>query len=417
MKKFAEKILDITDDRSMRVLNGKSSKNDHGCPGYSGISKDEIPPSLKTLKVFSADELCLLTDDQFALIYIENDGTKHRKFPTPDQDNTIASAIYFIENHKKLPIDAQEVAAKYLSEALETVSRLEGYEIAWRLQSLLRPLASAIHQSARRSNIVYEKRDTMEHELRKGHGDEEATPKVTFGNRDKKASNNFALVLEDGQKLFPIDTLDNVKKAEAYFDENLVYFPPDVRHKFAAAIRNQLEGIGRVSQSSNIRKYASRALNPYFKNAMQARIQRVSTSHLEKNAETGVVSQIRPQAELLHAYRRLEKIAQEPGADLDKIAQYLHAADKLAGISPKYLPDAFESVFDPSLPKTASATIEYAGEKFPADSLKSIGVGDFPGLLDEDTLTSLQADPVTVFNSLPMPHKDAILQVISSKKK
>lgn len=97
-------VLDVYDDIGGLVLHRL----------YPSL--DDIPGSVKTAHVVSADDREKLPDDAFALVLINN-GEKMRKFACVDKGNTILAVQYFLENAHKLPEEAQKVAAANLQVA------------------------------------------------------------------------------------------------------------------------------------------------------------------------------------------------------------------------------------------------------------------------------------------------------------
>jgi hypothetical protein len=93
-------IIDFYDDPTGLVLKQR-------------LPADQVPDFIKTASHLEGKSI---PDDVFALVMVDQ-GSKMRKFACVDKGNTALSVIYFMENHHKLPEEAQKVAAANLLEA------------------------------------------------------------------------------------------------------------------------------------------------------------------------------------------------------------------------------------------------------------------------------------------------------------
>ncbi len=93
-------IVDFYDDPAGSVLREK-------------VAHAQLPDYIKTAEHLSEAVRAQLPDDVFALVALDR-GEKLRKYACTDKGNTALSVIYFMENHHKLPEEAQKVAAANL---------------------------------------------------------------------------------------------------------------------------------------------------------------------------------------------------------------------------------------------------------------------------------------------------------------
>ena len=64
-----------------------------------------------------------------------------------------------------------------------------------------------------------------------------------------------------------------------------------------------------------------------------------------------------------------------------------------------------------------SLATTFMGKPVKANDLMNLNAGDLGGLIDQGTLDEMVADPIAVFNSLPIPYKSVIVEAIGSKGK
>lgn len=98
-------VLDFYDDPTGMVLKTK-------------LAYEQLPDFIKTAQHLDEAARERLPDDVFALIMVDQ-GQPFRKYACQDAGNTALSVIYFMENHHKLPEEAQKVAAANLIGACE----------------------------------------------------------------------------------------------------------------------------------------------------------------------------------------------------------------------------------------------------------------------------------------------------------
>ena len=107
MYKFSQKKVDISNDISLKGLRGFLSEE-------GNKDNKQLLETVKNLDILTADELELLPDGDFALIYVDKAGDIHRRFPCPDIDNALVSAIYLSKTFNNMPYEADSIAAETL---------------------------------------------------------------------------------------------------------------------------------------------------------------------------------------------------------------------------------------------------------------------------------------------------------------
>lgn len=413
MYKFAGKVVDISDDVSMSTLSKE-------------IKDKSFPDEFKKLTILSPEELEILPDNDFALIFVSKDGDIYRKFPMPNLDNAIVSSIYLMKSYNELPSEAAATAANNLLDIINKASDKYSFEVLAKITSPLRDIATL---SKTQGNIYREPKNSEEDRLRRSFGDEIRKEKTA---RAQLKDTDFALVAyKDGKKhrLFQIDTAENMQKAASYFDSNYKLLSPEQRHCFAKSLRNKVIETGVKVASEHIAKYASSNWSPNTVSAIESRIKVLlnrSSLSVTKTAEVTALDLSRhiDDSQAITALRALQKLASK--MDIDKFAMTLYNIDKSVSLDKCYgklVTDAFESTYDGKIAAfgskghdLASLTTMFAGIPITASQLKSLDVGDLGGLLDENTYTELMKDPIAVFDSLPIPYKSAIVEAIKGPR-
>src|SRR5512137_776249 len=93
-------IIDFYDDPSGSVLEQR-------------IPASSLPDFIKQASFLNDQDRSKLPDDVFALVLVDQ-GVPLRKYACTDKGNTALNVIYFLENHHKLPEEAQKTAAANL---------------------------------------------------------------------------------------------------------------------------------------------------------------------------------------------------------------------------------------------------------------------------------------------------------------
>lgn len=414
MFKFAEKIVDISNDVSGKVLS-TALKN------VNQLYDGKLPDEFKNMKIFTPEELSVLPDNDFALIFAAKDGDVHRRFPIPDIDNAIVSAIYLKKVYEDIPVHAASMAARNILNVLDSQNVQYGNSIMWPIKEGLYEIRDLAKNP--KGNVYREPKSSQEEEFRKGQDDEISKAKTA---RAQLKDEDFAFVTEkEGRKhrLFPIDTATNIKRAEAYFDANFKLFTPEQRNVFAKAVQAKAAQLNCKVASAALSQYASCRWAPSVGLSIDARIQRIRERHVKLASDGHYVDGGSAVFQTIQGYNDLKEKAGK--CDIHKFASALNTLDKIAGLTACYgktLSDAFVSTYDGHpdsfTEKTAgisTLSTMFGGKRITDDMLKNMDIGDLGGLIDGDTLEELQKDPIAVFESLPMPYKSAILDALKIK--
>jgi len=414
MYKFAGKVIDISDDVAMSSLT-------------KDLRDKTFPDELKKLTVLSPDELEVLPDNDFALIFVDKDGDIYRKFPMPDLDNALVSSLYLAKSFNDLPSDAAAMAANNLLNVVRRAENKYSYSVLGKIET---PLIDIASMGKTQGNVYRQPRSSKEDELRKEHRDmvkKEKTARVSLKDSD------YALVATNGDvthRLFPINTPELMHKAAAYFDNNYKLLTPEQRNMFAKSLRDKSLETGVKIASDNLPKYASCNWSPLVGAAIESRIEVLKGRATLTVTKTAGVTNVNFTRELdevqaISALRELKKVANK--INIDKFASLLHNIDRAVDLDKHYgtmVTDAYESTYDGKIASfggkghdLASISTMFAGIPLTANQLKSLDIGDLGGLLDENTYTELLKDPIAVFDSLPIPYKSAIVDAIKGPKK
>ena len=131
-------IIDFYDDPTGIILKQK-------------LHEDQVPEFIKTASHLEGQNV---PDDVFALVMVDG-GEKLRKFACADKGNTALSVIYFMENHHKLPEEAQKVAAANLLEACDAYGLAAPFELTKIARGRMEALRSGFTKA--RNAAAYEK--------------------------------------------------------------------------------------------------------------------------------------------------------------------------------------------------------------------------------------------------------------------
>lgn len=441
--KFADLVLDIASDPGYRKMAaiveevGKSGDAIEISRPMKEIA--EFKSEVEKLDILGPEELGLLPDSDFALIHVAKDGKVTRRFPCPDVNNALVSALYLSKVYKELPDRAAAMAAKNLYNRIAPAEEVPGSisrRMCWAFSDVLREIAGVkynVSSDKLSGNIYRESSEPEAEKLRDQFDDETRNIKES---RAKLRDDSFVFVSEkDGQKrrLFPITSADDVEKMASYFDKNHKQFSLEQRHTFAKKLRDKAAEYYVEIPASTISKYASHEWSPTAYECIKTRIDQLKQYEIkynEKTAEHEVVTKCDDEcAQALVGYVKLSGLIGR--TNIDKYAETLHLLDKVAGFDKgygKFIRDPYGSTYKPAvtlsnprLEKVASTldnlATTFMGKSVKANDLMNLDVGDLGGLIDQGTLDEMVADPITVFNSLPIPYKSVIVEAISAKGK
>lgn len=317
---------------------------------------DSVPETIKQAWLSNIDNL---PNEAFALIAIDGPNAM-RKYACHDAGTTLVSSIYFLECGAKLPEQAQKTAAANL------VAACKRFEID--VPPALEKAASLQGAVAGVVNITSGPQRT----------------KVASPRPENAAY--FALEFE-GKNMFPIDTHENIKLAEAYWLENERRFHPAHRREFAVKLAARADDVAvRVDERIKVAGGSDWASEAVLEDAISKR--KHASLDEDNQRMLGQLLEIR------------ESIGQE------KYASALLAFDINTGLDKKWgahIPDPYISTY--GFEKTAEIVYDKSDVRLSRFDLESL-VNEHASELAYEVLTTnmtdgMEKDPVAWFKKLP----------------
>ena len=408
-------------------------------------TSEDVPEIVKVAHILNPEERDVLRDEAYALV-MHNEGKVLRKFACVDPGNTLLSVLYFGETMDLLPDEAVKVAATNLCAACDEF----GFETPLFLKAAARneaPKASAMARNrdpmqqpligdeadwASRTNLLSVQsgrdsgkvNDALTASLNKSASTslemaagqtgknpciQNCTPdgvnhdpkaellmsgnivdvsgKTPKAKKKEKTASRYAL----GDK-YPIDNFGDVQEAVKYFDLSGMDFTPRERHWYAVKVAERADELG-IQMSEELHRYGSRTYAPD------------ADAHI---ANRLTIVQDPTQREMYQELR--EKRA---SINPEVYAELLTEADKVSGLAFDWggaVADPFYATFGGMTAKEKRA--EWTWDKNPsidAMALKEIGHSErFQQAFDSDIVSAFNADPVTIFESMPAPQQEII---------
>jgi hypothetical protein len=368
MNKFLHMLYDITDEATSGDIQKLAEF----------IDEANISPSAKNSKIPSLEETDKMSSDNFSLNLFVSGVGEIKKFANYSSDLTELNIAMLLKNHKQIPDEICKIAAYNLSRAAKR------YDLAF-------PSELEKHVSDNPPATLLNVSDVNEiNYMRK-------LAKARDAEALSKRTNAFAL---PGRKRYPLTDESYIKTACVYFEKYQDEFKAIDKLAFCQNTNNAGKKEG-VAIEGALAKYAN-----------------LNTDTFNQNFKFHVKSRqylLEGKKEAVDIYDELLEKSAELGPG--KTLEALEAVDREYKIS-KYWGSRIEepllSVFEP-MKKVAS--IEYDGKTITADSLSSglRGQQDLAGIIDEYTHTELTAgtkESLDIFESLPMPVKDALAEKI-----
>ena len=328
---------------------------------YDDEKKDLLKDNLEkvgSLVLDPVDKIDVLGDDQFAAIFMTKTGRAVRKYPVHTPDSTIISNLYFQKTASSFPEQIRGAIASFIKKACDK----HGIDTPGEVEKVA---------NGAESNII---------DLR-----------ASIAGAEKRAYKNYAI---GGH--YPIDTVEQVKCACEYFDENHILFTPEDRNKFAGSVsdRSQVLGVD-VDQSSEIFKYAGASYGNIINLAKHERENLLQDDEMAKRA-------------LSHLFEKKASLKpHEFAKELDRFDRTNRLDvywDKSLGIRDPYK-STYESVKIASVIKVGSMSIS-------EDSLHAVAQsGMLKEAFDDEFCAQFNDAPVEIFNSLPDPEKKVIIGI------
>lgn len=211
---------------------------------------------------------------------------------------------------------------------------------------------------------------------------------------------------------FPIDTAELVKTAAAAFEGQLENMEPAQRLVCARRVCERAAELGVHVESSLAYKYAGANLSPFF--AQFLALRKEASCHLA-DSELDMLAAAASRLSLINDVNTRVK-------GLDKVAVALENFDRghgLEGHWDNFFPDPAYSVYGQTLIRGERLTraVKVAGYEVDSQMLESADWEGLRGRLDDSVINGLRdagSDRLVVFDSLPSPHKDIIVQALVS---
>jgi hypothetical protein len=211
---------------------------------------------------------------------------------------------------------------------------------------------------------------------------------------DKRAQpesdDDFAVVMPDGSRHYPINTWDLMKTASDYFEENRLRMQPEIRRQFATklAARGSLTG---YPVSEEVRELGS----PTY----------ASSGHVKAAVEMRKVACAPGEMREFLDELFEKKASLEP----EVFAQVLQRFDVDSGLDKGWdqvVIDPWASTF--GIDKTANVVWEQGAERVTDAELENLARNHSVVLhsqYEDDFVREFQKNPITIFNSMPDPQK------------
>ncbi len=215
-------------------------------------------------------------------------------------------------------------------------------------------------------------------------------PKPKVKTAQPKNDSDYAVVLPDGSRHYPIDSWDLVKKAEVYFSEEGLRMQPEIRRQFAVKLAAKARAIGYPLEGEIVEAGSTSYAAP---------------GHLKAAVEMRKIA-CAPGGPREWLDELFEKHASlEPGVYVECLRRF----DVEQGLDrgwDRVVLDPWASTF--GINKTAEVVWESGAERVTDEALHELATNfgdDLKDQFTEDFVNEFQKDPVALFNSMPDPQK------------
>lgn len=381
MHKYAGVTLDYYDDR------GETLKRLFPTP-------EDLPDVIKTASVTEQVEV---PNDLFALVMLD-EGHVLCKYACTDPGTTAMSTIYFMEHGDKLPEAAQKLAATNLTKyciahgimppkaMIKTAGEKLSQGMAPASPTAPTPTAGAGIGNAGISTPG----------VGAGTGIGNAvnvtgkTPTATVKTAAPASKDDYAVVLPDGSRHYPIHTWDMVKAAEIYFNDEQLRMNPEIRRQFARNLTKKAHAMGYALDGDIVELGAE----TYHSNG-----------HLHQAIEMRKIA-----CDPGYAREFLDDLFEKRSTIHPEVyAECLKQFDIDQGLDRGWdhvVPDPWFSTF--GIDKTAEVVWEEGADRVTQEALDNLAINHMDVLEEEftdDIAEEFKKDPVGIFNSMPTPHK------------
>jgi len=325
---------------------------------YSDALREGLGPQVMDkvgeVKLIEPGDMDSLPDREFAFVSFTKTGSKRRYFPVSDDGNTRLSMHYLEKFAESLTARNRVVTAKVLFKAAMRHG-VEPTEYVCNLTSMALPGEDSPDFQ---DFAIYEQ--------------EKYAMDWNVGYRQLQA--------------YPIGNKAQVEQSNYKFAETYRHMPAVHRRKVAQELSVACKEHG-VTLEYPVAKYSSETTSPLF------------LAHVETRKGLLLDNE---------AKDTLSKLALCSGSmDPDDLAKALWEFDKMSGLDEQYdrlIADPWASVFGFS----KKAALEFRGQKVAANDLIGLAdSGELTGMFDEEMVQEFRQDPEAVFDSLPVPTKEA----------
>jgi hypothetical protein len=405
-------ILDLYDDSEGRILK-------------EIIGDREMPPKLAALELMETAEQEKLPNRLFALV-AQNGDEVLRKYATHDEGHLTASIIYFMKCGHLLPEEAQTAAACNLVEAcgwygVDPPEQIVKIALAEKTADLnnteMMPASSLSTGEPKRTNTA--KTISTKSKTAAGRFAEISGPGAWRGPVDVTGKNSPQIVKHASYNhhclpgRYPIDSLEQVKTAQEYFEVNWGSFTGSDRHSYATTLQERASDLGLGDLGGMIRQYAGNEYGTKIAGELMSRIR--NFDGMDHQAVYEVL---------------LEKTASTPPGVL---AEMLEQADEATGVSEAWnrfngFLDPYRAVFaktaDDVTPENGVDGKQWSwnlGASYVNDTmLKDLAQNGGDKLeiaFSYEFARDFEKDPIGIFDSLPDPQKHALARLASDNSR
>ena len=370
MNKFLHTLYDITDE----ATSGNIEKLAEFIDGAS------ISSSARNAKIPSIEEMDELPTESCALTLFVSGTGEIKKFAHHKPELAELNIAMLLKNHEQLPDEICKIAAYNLSKAAKR------FELSF-------PEELNTHIPDDSPASMFNVKDI----------DELTYMSKLAKYRESLAEKKEAMYALPGKKKrYPLHDESYIKTACGYFEKYKHEF--NSLDKLAFCKNTQAAGVREnVQIEGNLAKYAelnTARVNPDFVLHIKNR----------QNILAGNEEAVKIYDELLEKSAEIK----EP----EKLAAALEAVDKKFRLNKHWGARVEEPLLSVLSPMAKEASIKYGGIEITSNSFSNLRGRDLNGIIDNHTyneLTTGTPESLDVFNSLPMPIKDALVEKLSDE--
>jgi hypothetical protein len=208
--------------------------------------------------------------------------------------------------------------------------------------------------------------------------------------------NDYAVVLPDGRRLYPINSWDLVKKAEDYYHLEGCRMQPEIRRQYTTKLAAKAEILG-YPLDEQVKEAGARTY--------------AEPGHIRAAVEMRKIACSQGDPQFVQGDHQFldELLTKQASLDPGVYVECLRRFDLNHGFDRSWdqeIPNPWVSTF--GLNKTAEVLWEEGADRMTREQLINMAENHTSGiqeLFSHDFLREFIKDPVAVFNSLPLPNK------------